>query len=521
MSTKQNQQGTVNPFEYYTNPTVFNYVDRWIPMPHQRIFKTVKNSIILPVSKFFGIHDNLALDSFNLTAKRCYSNYEIRSHICQYLNYFENYFDQDHELLLYYYRIKYMIDYGIVDRDGNIIEYTQDDFLKDLYKYILGDSIYQKIKNMNEVNYTLNLVYKNKTNIGLQYNNVHGNYFMEMSLLMNMLIPLITHFIYKKKIVSGIEQFFLNIYHSLFDKYKDVDLYNKLYETTNTTINKDANANRDLWNMSSIRGCDPVVNSFDVVDIIIMQVIPKYKYSENIIMYNFGSIKKSLKYTVTDISYEFDFISLSSSKRDGEDNTSQFDKFEAHLIKSDESKYLQNKFNSERTMEFIRNKYGPFSDEEIDFYLSELMKSGKLVMNNFQKRLIFNLFYKLFGDSISINSINIRDYVVLMIAAKRILISSGMVVLPYIISSKVIKLITRNTINKKEMMKLEASEYYNIVQQKYNNPKIEKQILSNIAVILSSEFEVIDYNNRELNGTKLSIFPEYLIEEMLMYVSLI
>jgi hypothetical protein len=101
------------------------------------------------------------------------------------------------------------------------------------------------------------------------------------------------------------------------------------------------------------------------------------------------------------------------------------------------------------------------------------------------------------------------------------LISSGMVVLPYIISSKVIKLITRNTINKKEMMKLEASEYYNIVQQKYNNPKIEKQILSNIAIILSSEFEVIDYNNRELNGTKLSIFPEYLIEEMLMYVSLI
>src|SRR5574344_2105860 len=512
----------VNIFNFYKSGNSWVKIDTWIPTEKDKIFKNAKDAVILPVSEFFCVEKSIAFDSYMLVSpKRCYNTDEVRNHICQYLNYFEKYYDTDHELLLYYYRIKQMIDFGIIDNQGNTYGYTKDQFINDIRKYILGPSIYNKVGKMNEANYSLNLCYKNKINEALQYTNKHGKYFMEISVMTNILIPLIMHYMYKNRITSGTEEFILTIYNFLFEHYTDADMYSKLYETTNTTILNDYKHNSPLWNMSAIRGMDTTVNSLEAVNTIIIQVIPKYRYDSNTIMYNLTAIRNMINFTVTGIEYEYDFISLSSSKRDGEDNKSQFNKFEAHLIKSDESKYLQNKFNSERTMEFIRNKYGPFSDEEIDFYLSELMKSGKLVMNNFQKRLIFNLFYKLFGDSISINSINIRDYVVLMIAAKRILISSGMVVLPYIISVKVIKLITRNTINKKEMMKLEASEYYNIVQQKYNNPKIEKQILSNIAIILSSEFEVIDYNNRELNGTKLSIFPEYLIEEMLMYVSLI
>lgn len=121
----------------------------------------------------------------------------------------------------------------------------------------------------------------------------------------------------------------------------------------------------------------------------------------------------------------------------------------------------------------------------------------------------------------TINAINLDDYVVLIIAAKRILEASGMILLPYIVSSKVIRLASRKNVNKKELTKLESSPLWEEIKRKYQNEKIEKHILSIIAVILSSEFEVIDYEDDELNGKQITILPELICEEILMYISLI
>ena len=165
--------------------------------------------------------------------------------------------------------------------------------------------------------------------------------------------------------------------------------------------------------------------------------------------------------------------------------------------------------------------YGPFDQDEINYYIKALSADEKPVINGFQKDLIFYLFYKYFGDPVSIKAINQEDYVKLMIAAKRILEVNGMTLLPYIISSKVNRLVTRKNMNKKELVKLESSPFYTSVKNKYRNDKLEKQILSIIAVILSSEFQIIDFYDKELDGKKIDIIPEYICEEVLMYISLI
>ena len=165
--------------------------------------------------------------------------------------------------------------------------------------------------------------------------------------------------------------------------------------------------------------------------------------------------------------------------------------------------------------------YGPFDQDEIDFYKARLSDGNKCTINSFQRDLIFNLFFKFFGDVMALNSINLDDYVTLIIAAKRILEASGMVLLPYIVSSKVIRLASRKNINKKELTKLEMSPLWAQIKDKYRNEKIEKHILSIIAVILSSEFEIIDPEDMELNGQKIGVVSELICEEVLMYISLI
>lgn len=304
-------------------PEEFIPVDDWEPTEEEMIFKHVKGAIILPVSKFYKVEENSFLDYFILSAKRCYNGEKIRNHCCKYLNYFERFYDRDKELLMVYYHIKYIIDC----MDDRV--YTDEAFLFDLKKYILDSTIFLKAKLMNEDNYILNLDQK-RSNVdkiktpSLQYTDKHGKILMEISLLMNMFIPLLVHYMSKRQIFQ-VKDFLLRAFDMIFVKYEDeVDVYSKLYETSISSINKNADTHSVLWSMQNIRGKNTTTHSVSAVNDIILQIMPKYNYNENIVSFNYMSIQWNIGFQVTGISYEYSFVSLSSSKRD-EDNNSEFD----------------------------------------------------------------------------------------------------------------------------------------------------------------------------------------------------
>ena len=196
-------------------------------------------------------------------------------------------------------------------------------------------------------------------------------------------------------------------------------------------------------------------------------------------------------------------------------------KYEAGLIRTNEALYIQNKVNSAETMKIIESQYGPFDEREIEFYRENLKNDNGSFVNNFQKQLIFNMFYKYFGDVESIYSIQpSTDYIKLMIAAKRILLDNYMIIMPYVISSKVEKLVPRKTINKKEEKDLKSSQYYPMLIEKYKSDKVIMQILSTFATVISSSFRIIDYNNPELNGKIIDCMPAIVLEELCILVML-
>ena len=85
------------------------------------------------------------------------------------------------------------------------------------------------------------------------------------------------------------------------------------------------------------------------------------------------------------------------------------------------ARYLQVKYNYEYIMKTIESEWGPFDEDEIMFYKKELRNNNGEIINNFQKQLVFNMFYKYFGDTTSINAINEDDYVKLIITARKML----------------------------------------------------------------------------------------------------
>ena len=497
-----------------TQPTPF--VDEWKIQPEDIYFTNAKDVLVAPISNYYHLEDSNStrINYFWIKPKKSYNSDLLRDHCCLYINYFEKYFDIEKEYFTNVALIKFLIDY--------YQDYGVQNFIYDITRYIIQPSIITKIEKMVDHNYTLELSYKSANNPQLQYTDEHAKTLLKISILMNLCIPLITHFAYSRKI-NDIDEYLLDIYDYILyaPQFASVDIPSKLYETSISNVNRNAKNNAIIWQKQDIRGKDTITHSMGAVRNIILNIIPKYTFSQNMVSLNYTSIQKSNKYQVTDIQYEYSYVPLSSSRREGEDNTSDFDRFEANTTKADESLYLQVKYNYEYVMKKIEAQWGPFDPNEIAFYKKEMKNINGDIINMFQRQLVFNMFYKYFGDTISINAINVDDYIELVIAARKMLKGNNMGFLPYIISGKVNKIVSRKSLNKKEIAEMEASQYYPLVEDKFKNPKILNQVLGTIATIITSSFSVIDYQDREFNGTPITVETKIIIEEFLMYILLI
>lgn len=486
----------------------FINVSDWEADPDDIIVNQINDYILIPVAKYFNAEQTM--DYFSVRSKKGYNKIKVRSLLIHKINYFLKFYDIDKELLSVYANIKYLIDC-----EPN---YSKEALFYDIKRYIInGPSIALKMDYMNKDNFRPAKIKFSGTDRLLYYDNNHIYIMMRISLTMTMIIPLLTHFANKKKI-QNIDEFLLDIYSYIIQQYNDfVDLFAKFNATCSTNISKNKRVN-SIWNNQDIRGISQSTHTIYSVNNIILNLMPKYVYDDNPVTLNYASIGQVIKFKVTDAGYDFAYTALSSSDRDFEENSS-FDKFEALLTKADESLFLQCKVNCEKTMERVRMRFGPFDPNEVEFYRNRLLGSDKSCIHQLQKELVFNLFYKYFGDTYSINTITEDDYIALLLTAKKICIQSNLLIMPCVFSSKVIKYVRKKKLNKKEKDRMTASPYFKLLQEKYNNKKIEDIVEEYAATILSSEFEIIDYERGEKSpdGVVLPKFPEYVVDEVLKY----
>lgn len=313
----------------------FINVDKWdekLDDSTDVVIKNVRGQIIYPIAEklFNNDEDMKALDYFYMNTKRSYNSDEVRAHICRYLNFFEKYYDIDKELLMVVFSIKQQIDYQR--------SYSIDAFMDDVNRCIIRNlNLTRKIRHFVDDNYSMMLSSNNNKTPNLQFNDKHAKVLYEISMLMNIYIPLATHFMFVHEIKQSAEihKFLLRLFDMCNTKYsyeRHIDVFNKLYETSDSVVNKSKGPDKVLWEKNQIRGVNTTTHTKDSVYDIIFQIIPKYTYLDlqtgeprSIISFNYYSVRQSLRYKVTDIQYEFQFSKLSSSKRDSDQN-SEYDK---------------------------------------------------------------------------------------------------------------------------------------------------------------------------------------------------
>ena len=221
----------------------------------------------------------------------------FRNHCTQYLNYFEKFYDTNHELVGIYGQIKYFIDY-MEDT------YTEQNFINDLIRFIISydehanPTLHANIRKLVKDNYMVHLSYSNTKNPCLEYTDEHAEILMEISFIQNCIIPLIMHFVWSKQYDNiEIKNILLTCYDYIMQEIKrvyNIDIIAKLYETTMTNVQKSVNSNKVLWDMQDIRGRNPTSHSMNTIEDLIIQVFPKYTFNKNIVCFNYDAIGREL-----------------------------------------------------------------------------------------------------------------------------------------------------------------------------------------------------------------------------------
>nr|DAY22634.1 MAG TPA: hypothetical protein [Caudoviricetes sp.] len=497
-------------------------VDEWgtekYPIaPEDILIKSIKDEVIIPVAEISTSNPAAyqQLNYFYMNTKRAYNSDKTRAHICLYLNYFEKFYDTEKELLMVISKIKTVIDY---EKD-----YTVDMFMDDVNRYIIRNwNLTSKIRRFVEDNYIIKLSNNGGKTPNLQFADDHAKILYEVSLFMNIYIPLSTHYMYIHMIKNSkkVQDFMLRLFDLCNMKYieeRGVNVYAKLYETSESIVNKSKNVDKLLWEKNLIRGNNTTTHILDSVDDNILQIMPKYVFNQHIINFNHHSNRKSLHYKITDIEYEFAFHRLSSTDKDADQN-SEYDRYESRLNKKDEALSLQNRTAAAQAMHKIEALYGPFDPAEVEYYKKKLQENNGVVIHELTNILLGYLFYKDLGDPITWNSIpNQTCYIKLMIAAKRILRSKGLIILAEVLSSKVSKYATKKSMSKDSVNNIRASELFTQLEMKYNNPKVIQQWFDLLGIIKSSSFIIIDYHNKNIDGVTLPMEDDRLNDEFMKF----
>lgn len=488
----------------------FIRIDEWVPTKKDTKITYDGKLVVVPFNKIFKRQNNDALNNFIIKKESYVKKLE---HITHYINYFIKYYDKENELILAYLKLKFLVD----NKDNNIPLGT---FIKMVYNILLTDTMIEKINQLVEDNYYIDLTSDDtskKYNETLEFTMKHAKVMMAISMSMKMMVAPMFHYLNSYGLIKD-RKYIFRFYEGLFDIFgKEVDIYNKLWISIYSKVNVNFVRNSLIWEQREIFGTNALTHMTELLkDKIISETFFKYEFNKNIVSFNYVVLDKQLRFFLVE-PYKLNRIEL-SAHRDAS-GLSGLDKLEMNASKIDESSVILSEINIKKTIKRIKKKmHIEITDEEIEYY------KRNLNITKFQSQLVFYYYAKYFNGYRDLMLLNRTQYLKLLIMLKKRLQFQSCVYLPQIISSNIESKLNARTIrNDKFLTKIQSSSIYqHIIEDKYsslNDIGKEDLIINLLSTLLNTSFTFVDYDNKELLGQTIEVNQDIISDEFLNFLN--
>lgn len=443
--------------------------------------------------------------------------------LCQYIDYFCEFFDEEKELPTAILYIKKQLD----SRTDSL---SKDEFITLLMRRLFHEtSIKRLVYEMVDYNYNLDVTVDKKSgrvfNGYYDFTNDDSKALLAISIIMKFVIPLTSQYIatntlYTDDTLSGlITDVFMEIFFRAGDyRNSDPDLILlKLYKFTEEKITKHSIDHQALWNQqSALRG---LTENKHVDTILIKHLISnnmfKFRFDDNIVSFMKSIVETQLICTINKVKYKADPVHVDSVK--DINGLSGIDKLEQSLAKLDETTIIRCEKSLSDIIDNLEKEVGHISQEEIAYYGVNFVASSA-----FHSMLLGYMFAKDFNGYVEMKNMNIFQHMKLLVVAKRRLTKSGYVQLPYLFSS-----VTRGRTsmrllqNTKFTNKLESSSVYDkLMNDKYPtlNGYKDETVLGIISQVLNNIYTYVEYEHQELTGEIIEFNEDVISDELMNFI---
>lgn len=483
------------------------------------IYKKNGKNVIVTFDKCFE-QDSPDLNNFIITKSAYSKNLDS---VCRYANTFFKLYDTDKEFLTGLLCIKYQID-------NQNIHYSYKTFLSDIAELLLTDSVIEKIFEMVEDYYSIDLSPSDEVKDidlhALQFLNEHGKALMALSIAYKLTIPVVCHYYYvnnermaelariRGENETTIKDYLYQVFASYFPLFQgDSELFNKLAVTVNSHLTETRTSDKTLWNRARNKKLTPTIYTDRLIAAVVVDLLPKAIFKKNFIFLIQVAVPYQIRQTLL-AKDKYDYCDISTSSKT--DELSGLEKLEANNARISDLDIVISSVNIKETIKKIERRFKVHIEPDEIAYYKEHLKSFTF------SDTILQFFAKYFGGYYDLKTISKKYYIRLMIIFKKIMKNMGFIYINQIMTGNLSKTIKRRKISTKQLKKIEQSPKFQKLMKQYsmgmeteNNP-----VLRNIAMLINTPIEYCDYENPEMYGMPIQVDIDIAVSEYLRFLSL-
>lgn len=468
-----------------------------------------------------GLDEGTALPIFYIRK----NHYKDRmADVVKHINYFLNYYDEEKELFLSTLSVKF-----IVDQKPSL---TQDSFRNLVMERIITDSLVSKVKHMAHDLYKININSdrEGKFKTTPKITNAQATQLVALSFCFRLTLPLCVHFSNVNESFVGKKDYipcFDALYMRIIKKFEkdDIHVFNALCRFVEYRVDRYYSANKGIWSQKKqLYGITKGIYQEELIhDVLLVKSLHKLDYTRSCVSFVDGIIHYFNQNNSSENYKSKPFeIGADDSMSDSDDYLSHAEALEMSVYKLDESNVLIDAINNKQVMKRIEDDFNiSISKEEFNFYMDNVK------INPIIESLLHSFYSRRFKDTNAIYGLTRAQTIELIIYMKKYLQLRGMVILPQVCTANIKGRFKENSIkNTKFLDKFEnSSVYQNIISSKFKYVSAlddkEHVILKRLSAIINSTFEFVDFDPN-INGTEyIDVNVDIIIDEFLLFLSII
>lgn len=492
------------------------------------IFKPGHKSFIVEFEKHVNSNYGSIYNTFNINKNSYINNIQ---NICDDLNTFVALYDNDDEVVIGMFRLKYMIDSGKYD------DYIKNltNFKRLLYDTLATPSIRAKIRKFVDENYAHDIYsdayspnISKKRDI-LEFTNDQIKNILCCAYQIKILgVPLSHYLVY-----MGMKQatdYIADVYINSFKFYDDGSIHNKTLAYIESKTIDSYKHNTLIYSQNEILGDDTAIIAHDLYKrYIVVDSFIKFRHHTTWNDKLFRPSESVLSFYRVIPMYHLDIylkqifrFNIMEMRIDPTDETQRrLERIKANMIKNSEG-------NSELISQIVISDYNLFIEENATYYTEEEVKYFEQHVTINQVNIILLQLYLHNKYVICLNQHQIVT--MLVIISNKMLkrynikengISDNLPVLPFILTSKAGKVTEGNMFSTKDVEKLVNNIIYKTnMDNRYSfiSSVAPSIIVDLVLMIINGTYSYVSYNHQDITGKPIPIYKDIIIKEIINFI---